>query len=1605
MGGTGGVGGDVALTSKGGVRTRGERAYGLLAQSIGSGGGNSGSISLSAGTPANKEKKTVDLGLSVAVGLDGGVGGAGGDVVLNAEGVVSTLGRDAHAVFAQSIGGGGGTGGSAGGLGFITSSAAAVAVGGRGGVGGVGGAVTVSSAATVGTSGGGAIGILAQSVGGGGGTGGSSGGSIPSIRSNTSSVRIAVGGFGGEGMDGGAVTVTNDGRVTTLGEGSHGVLAQSVGGGGGDGGMAFNEVLYEGGGDDPRAHVKVGVGGIGGTGGDGGKVQVTNRGAVDTLGKNAVGLLAQSVGGGGGNGGTAIDGSLMGVAGNNVNVSVGGIGGLGGVGGEVVVKNLKNSAGSDAGIFTRGEDAYGILAMSVGGGGGRGGAAVTNSTAGTSTPGGKTVFTVDVSVGGAGGIGGLGGKATVENDGNITTYGKGAHGIIAESVGGGGGNGGLAVSGDLSLGATAVKGAKQHVSTIALGGVGGFGNDGGEVAVKNSGNITVEGDQAYGVYAQSVGGGGGNGGFAVALSRNLLTNPFQLGALEGALFNIGVGGVGGFGGSGGQVTVEHTGNIVANGDNAYGIFAQSVAGGGGTMSYSLSSPVWMAAGLGIDLGLGAVRDVLDEATDTSAPVTLTSTGNITVTGANSRATLAQTVHGGGGNVNLFLDVSQKAVEIGEDGIERPPSDPGIDGILGRLLAPIEVGAKLAWKEAGGDLLVEQAGNFLVGGSLTAAALYQSVGGGGGSTTVVNTIAQGTKLGLDLLAGAEETLGSPGGLVKARREGSIYTTNEMAQGAGYQSIGGGGGQIFVNVRTVPAAGADPAAPARAAAAADPAVTATIAIGAVASTGNHGGEVDVTNAGDTLTLGHHSPGLVLQSIGAGGGDVHLFGLEALGVTLGGQGGSSGDGGAVSFSNVGAVATDGDRSHGLVLQSIGGGGGALFTDLAPAAVTITLSSGGSGDGGDVELTQDGLVQVLGRGAYGVAAQSIGGGGGLVDTLFAGSAGGSGHGGNVTVHLTDSVLATGDGSTAVFAQSAGGPGAENGDITVTLDGPLVEGGRGGAGVRLDGGRANALVNHGVLRTRDGTAGAAILGTAGSDRVENHGTVIGRVELGGGANAFVNRPGGVLLSGGVCDLGPEGLLENAGDLAPGGAGVLQAVALTGGFRQTDAGVLHVDLDFAGNRTDRIDATGAGEVDGRVVLTTRNPQSLRPGVHDLALVAGAAGVVDRGAELVVAASAVVDYRLGVPAPDRFTLRLGIDFSPAGLDRNRAAIGDWFNALQLAGGSPAMAPVVVDLFGHPDVASLAATYDVMNPDYYDHFTATTVGTVRGFADAQRRRLGATGAEGGSGVWLERFGGQGRQRADGGFDGYKHDALGGAFGLDRRLGDRGLAGLGLGYSRADLELDGAMGDGLIRSVFASAYGGYGGGTGLYLNGAVAYGSHTYDNGRFTRVLSVARHASSSHRGYSWSAHGEAGGRLGTPEWRVHPFLALDYVYLREDAVQESGADVLSLRVEPRTTDSLTSDLGLRLARRFALRGGAVEAGLSGSWSYDFGIDDRRLSAGFAGAPGPTFSITGREPSRHGFLVGAGLRVADDAGVGFTLRADREWRRHAEATSVLGQVDYRF
>ncbi|MCF6187903.1 MAG: autotransporter domain-containing protein, partial [Desulfobulbaceae bacterium] len=487
-------------------------------------------------------------------------------------------------------------------------------------------------------------------------------------------------------------------------------------------------------------------------------------------------------------------------------------------------------------------------------------------------------------------------------------------------------------------------------------------------------------------------------------------------------------------------------------------------------------------------------------------------------------------------------------------------------------------------------------------------------------------------------------------------------------------------------------------------------------------------------------------------------------------------------------------------------------------------------------------------------------------------------------------------------------------------------------------------------------------------------------------------------------------------------------------------------LDCYRTRGDLLLVSGNDRVAGTVALNTLHPEELMPGDHTVVIISGQGGLSDAGVSLAVRPSAVVDYVLFTPDIKSLAVGLKIDFSPMGLTVNQGAIGDYFNAMQLAGGSDSMDPHVRYLFYLTDTEELAYTYGQLIPDYYDNFTQTTLLVTKQFALPLKSRLstihsfgkipeslteaerfffrqpvrlayngsnaglasllnGSANSYSSYGMWINASGFQGREDTVDDFTGYDFDSRNISGGLDFMLTGNVLVGGAIGRTTSTVEVYDSHGAGDIDSVFAALYASYFTDS-YYLDTMAFYGRHDYDNIRNILAFDQPLQTSSDHDGYSLSAYGEGGYnfRFGG-DWVLQPFTALQYIYLKESGFETNGADELNLVMEDRSSESLTFDLGARLNKGFKIPAGIIAPEVSASWNYDFGLDDQQLTASFAGYRAASFSIIGREEDRQGLEWSAGLRFFSKSGFSSSLRYIEQHREHSRVGSIIGELRLEF
>ncbi len=1707
----GGTPGMVTVNYAADITTAGYNALGIVAQSIGGGGGAAGSASGLVSVGGNAAGSTI---------------ANGGTVGISNTGRISTGNDSSIGILAQSVGGGGGSGGDS----FGTAG-----VGGQGSAGGHGGTITVSNLGGISTIGEFSPGVVAQSVGGGGGNGGA-------VMTLSAIASIGLGGSASQGGNGGTICIDNtalcgtpnsDGSVTTyddnlyastgagdaaistVGDFSPGLIAQSIGGGGGNGGSVKNYSVL--------SFIALQTGGNGGGGGAGGAVRVAQDNLqITTAGAQAPGIITQSIGGGGGTGGSAnyFDATV----GFNAAFILGGSGGIGGSAGTIDI-TLQDSA-IFTGAVVRNDsvnlpgDSAGIIAQSIGGGGGNGGATsakdfLVAAPTGTGVP---VAFNYQAAVGGNGGNAGDGGAVSISLDSQskLTTLGDGSNGIIAQSIGGGGGNGGdssvlsttlgdedtVELTASVSfgggagniLGDTSNGGTNNNYNFTTSGG-----GSGGNVTVTlgewsnattanitdpirgetPAGTLLTYSDSSYGVLAQSVGGGGGNGGIGNS-------NAYSQGGVVSLKADIGLGGKGGTGGDGGDVTVNHYANynIQTQGSGSKGIVAQSIGGGGGTSQggtlYIAGSAKGYDARLNVGLGLTGGSGGKGQSVSGSVY------GGIQTFGGDADAIVMQSIGGGGGiGGSLGSDASSHKILdlIGnlEDQFGRL-TDAGNTYEL-----TVDVGGQGGTAGTGGAVYLDFGGQVTTMGDWADGAVLQSIGGGGGQGG--SSVASGSEItaNIEVAVGGTGGSGSDGGPVSFTFEpyGSdyIHTYGYGAYGILAQSIGGGGGQgadgsdqqtgtlaiggdaggkggIGGNGGAVSTTGTN--TPHIVTHGSDAIGIAAQSIGGGGGQGGVGNSIEAThirsgelslsiggkggmagNGGtvnldfgsgtDIVTYGDRAFGLLMQSIGGGGG-IGVTGEVAGGLDLaiGGQGGAGGNGDTVTFnmtasSNQG-IQTSGAGAHALVAQSIGGGGG-IGGDATGGLITVLpvnaqASGGASGNGGAINLTLDGALVTTGADAFGVLAQSIGGGGG-----FGGAGGGSGFagvsstatsgtGGTVMINSSGTISATGTRGVGIFAESEGISG--NNQVVVALNGSgTVSGGQSddAAAIWVVGGTDNtvhlsdnASIQSGASATgNDYSSNFAVYFTANGASsatltVDNEGTGsigggIGNATEAGDADAMAisvnNGARGTLTDGYVYDAD----LVNEGAFQVGRARRPGTTVVSGDFEQSATGWLIPDIDLNNFNADLLSLERDARLDGTMGL---NAISLLPNRSARFLtVAG-----NMSGSLTPRDSTLFDYQIDTIGQEMFFSVTGADFTPASvtnLNNDQHQLANTLQKIWDAGGNNAFGSLFGAFAEQTDGApgNYQGTLDELRPRAA---FATAVEQNFEMLEFGASLMSCPDFEGttvtvveGSCAWASVSGSNDRRAAVANAASYDLDTFTLQFGGQKEFTPGWFLGGSLAYQQSWISQDSG-------SVSGDGDAGYAGVSlkheidGWTFAGALAGSYGSYEIDRAINIPYVAEVASSSPDVTAGSFTGRIAKMIDLDRVYLKPYVDLDAVYTHQNGYTESG--IYGLSVAGHGQWSFAASPNIEIGGRHNFDSGETLR-LYGRLGMTFmSSDDWKTSAAFINAPVPGNGFaTSLDYADTFATVAAGFQITTLKNV--DLRLEYEGRFSDKISSNAGKV----
>ncbi len=144
------------------------------------------------------------------------------------------------------------------------------------------------------------------------------------------------------------------------------------------------------------------------------------------------------------------------------------------------------------------------------------------------------------------------------------------------------------------------------------------------------------------------------------------------------------------------------------------------------------------------------------------------------------------------------------------------------------------------------------------------------------------------------------------------------------------------------------------------------------------------------------------------------------------------------------------------------------------------------------------------------------------------------------------------------------------------------------------------------------------------------------------------------------------------------------------------------------------------------------------------------------------------------------------------------------------------------------------------------------------------------------------------------------------------------------------------------------------------------------------------------------------LGLPaDASITPFGRLQIASVHQDGFTETGGSDFNLDVESQTTTSVRSTFGADLAAGFDLGGGLpLDVGVRVGWMHEFADTDRPITAAFAGASGPEFTVSGATAARDSAVIGfsAATEIADNTSLSARLRR-RSRRQHRQPSAQGG------
>jgi outer membrane autotransporter protein len=236
------------------------------------------------------------------------------------------------------------------------------------------------------------------------------------------------------------------------------------------------------------------------------------------------------------------------------------------------------------------------------------------------------------------------------------------------------------------------------------------------------------------------------------------------------------------------------------------------------------------------------------------------------------------------------------------------------------------------------------------------------------------------------------------------------------------------------------------------------------------------------------------------------------------------------------------------------------------------------------------------------------------------------------------------------------------------------------------------------------------------------------------------------------------------------------------------------------------------------------------------------------------------------------------------------------------------------------------------------------------------------------WTQGYGQGGSVSGNGNAGGLGYGLGGTLFGLDRWLTENTLVGMLGGYAGSSLGDHLVGSNARINAYQLGFYGMHRRGR-FYLSNIDAL---SFDNDTVTRPINfgtIARTATGTSSGTQFAHYGEAGLTLGSGTTRIQPFSGLQYIYLRQQGYNETGAGSVNLAVGSQNVSSIRGSLGCRVYQEYSWKNVRLIPVAQARYQREWGDGTQLITSSFTGAPTASFVTAGNTLGRNFGLFGLG------------------------------------